>query len=339
MSQPKFSILIVNWNGLSVLPRCFEALESQDFHAFEVVLLDNGSSDGSAAYVRREHPEVMLIESNHNRGFAAGNNLAANAARGEWLVLLNNDAFPAPDWLCVLDQATRDFPDAAMFASRLLMADDPGRIDGTGDALHVSGSVWNRQHRHPAHLADAVPHEVFSPQGAAAVILRAAFESAGGFDEDFFAYHEDIDLAFRLRLLGHHCMYIPDALVYHKGSHTTGRGSDFAVEHGHRNWVWCWWQNMPGPLVLRYFFEHVLASLFFILYISIKGQPTAILKARWRAFLGMPHALRKRRRIQSTRTASVRQVHAALEKGFFTPYIQGVQARRLAGVKTLKKAS
>ena len=330
MPQPKFSILIVNWNGLAVLPRCLEALRSQDFRAFEIILLDNGSSDASVALLKSQYPEVVLLESDRNLGFAAGNNRAAKSARGDWLILLNNDAFPAPDWLSVLDRASGQHPHTAMFASRLLMADEPDRIDGTGDAVHVSGSVWNRQHRYPAHLADAEVHEVFSPQGAAAVILRSAFEAAGGLDEDFFSYHEDIDLAFRLRLQGHHCLYLPTALVYHRGSHTTGKGSNFAVEHGHRNWVWCWWQNMPGPLVLRYMFQHLLANLFFIGYISSKGQTSAILRAKWAAILGMPRALQKRRRIQATRTASVRQVHAALEKGFLLPYVQGMRARRLA---------
>ncbi len=330
MPDPKFSILIVSWNGRDVLPRCLEALQNLEYRDFEIILLDNGSGDESAAYIRSNYSEVVLIESPVNLGFAAGNNLAAKSARGEWLVLLNNDAFPEPDWLDVLDRATRRYPQVAMFASRLLMVDTPERIDGTGDALHVSGAVWNRQHRYPAYMADSEVREVFSPQGAAAAIRRSAFEAAGGFDEDFFSYHEDIDLAFRLRLVGHRCLYLPDAVVYHKGSHTTGKGSDFAVIHGHRNWVWCWVQNMPAPLVWRYLFQHLLANLFFILYISMKGQPGAILKAKWQALLGLPRALRKRSRIQASRTAPVNQLLAALERGFFLPYIQGAAARKFA---------
>ena len=328
MPSPKYSILIVNWNGMAVLPRCLEALATQICRDFEIILFDNGSKDHSLEFVAEKYPDIKVLTSRRNIGFAAANNLAAKQARGEWLALLNNDAFPDKFWLDVLDEATRIYTDTAMFASSLLMADHPDRIDGAGDALHGSGTVWNRQHRHPAAQADKTVHEVFAPQGAAALIRRSAFETAGGFDEDFFAYHEDIDLAFRLRLVGHHCLYIPDARVFHEGSHTTGKGSNFAVVFGHRNWVWCWVQNMPTALLWRYLPEHLLANLFFLLYISLKGQPWAIFKAKWHALLGLPKAFRKRRRRQLTRTASTRQIHRALERGFLEPYLQGYRRRQ-----------
>jgi GT2 family glycosyltransferase len=328
MPSPKFSILIVNWNGMAVLPRCLEALAQQICRDFEIILFDNGSNDHSLEFVSEKYPEITVLTSRRNIGFAAANNLAAKQAQGEWLALLNNDAFPDRFWLDILDEATRTYPDTAMFASRLLMADHPDRIDGTGDAVHGSGAVWNRQHRHPAVQADKEVHEVFAPQGAAALIRRSAFEAAGGFDEDFFSYHEDIDLAFRLRLRGEHCLYVPDARVLHKGSHTTGKGSDFAVIFGHRNWVWCWVQNMPGWLLWRYLPEHLLANLFFILFISSKGQPWAIFKAKWHALLGLPKAFRKRGLRQAARTATTQQIHAALERGFLDPYVQGIRARR-----------
>jgi GT2 family glycosyltransferase len=309
-------------------PPARSSLATQVCRDFEIILFDNGSKDHSLEFVAEKYPHIKVLTSRRNIGFAAANNLAAREARGEWLALLNNDAFPDKYWLDILDQATRDYPDTAMFASRLLMADHPDRIDGTGDALHGSGTVWNRQHGHPAARADRTVHEVFSPQGAAALVRRGAFEAAGGFDEDFFSYHEDIDLAFRLRLVGHHCLYIPDARVFHKGSHTTGKGSNFAVVFGHRNWVWSWVQNMPAPLVWRYLPEHLLANLFFLLYISFKGQPWAIFKAKWHALLGLPKAFRKRRLRQASRTASTRQIHQAFENGFFEPYLQGYRRRR-----------
>ncbi len=328
MADPKFSILIVNWNGMAVLPRCLQSVHDQVCRDFEVLLVDNGSQDRSLEFVRDRHPEVRLIALPQNVGFAAANNRAAREALGEWLILLNNDAYPDPHWLDILDQAAGQYPDVAMFASRLLMADAPDRIDGTGDAYHVSGAVWNRQHRHPAETADAAVREVFAPQGAAAMIRRSAFLEADGFDEDFFSYHEDLDLAFRLRLRGHRCLYLPDALVYHKGSHTTGKGSEFAVLYGHRNWVWCWVQNMPDEFIWRYLPQHLLANLFFIFYISLKGRPGAILRAKWHALLGLPKALRKRRLVQAARTAPAGEILQALERGFWLPYVQGFRARR-----------
>jgi GT2 family glycosyltransferase len=314
------SVILVNWNGGEVLPRCLDSLAAQTFQDFEVILVDNGSTDGSVEAAEARWPDIRIFRQGQNTGFAAANNLGARHARGQWLALLNNDAFPAPDWLPTLLGAAADHPQFTFFASRVLMADDPTRIDGTGDACHVSGIVWNRQHRLPASLADAQPQEVFSPQGAAAFIRRDVFLEVGGFDETYFSYHEDVDLGFRLRLQGHRCLYVPDALVYHKGSHTTGKGSDFAVRYGHRNWVWCWVQNMPGWLVWVYLPQHLLANLIFVLYISAKGQPRAILQAKWDALRGLPRVLRCRRAIQRQRKATPRQILASLERGLFTPY-------------------
>jgi GT2 family glycosyltransferase len=325
---PEISVIIVNWNGEDVLSRCLESLAAQTFRDFEIILIDNGSNDGSMDGLEARWPEVRVFQQEQNIGFAAANNLGARHACGKWLALLNNDAFPYMGWFAALLSAADQHPEYTFFASRLLMADDPNRIDGTGDACHVSGVVWNRQHRHPAYQADSQTHEVFSPQGAAAFIRRDVFLEVGGFDESYFSYHEDIDLAFRLRLQGHHCLYVPDALVYHKGSHTTGKGSDFMVRYGHRNWVWCWVQNMPGWMFWVYLPQHLLANLLFILYISAKGQSRAIFQAKWEALLGLPRVFRCRRKIQRARKVTPRQLLASLERGLLTPYKMRITSRR-----------
>ncbi|GAB4578742.1 MAG: glycosyltransferase family 2 protein [Anaerolineales bacterium] len=333
---PMLSILIVNWNGGKVLPQCLQSLVAQTFQDFEVVLVDNGSTDGSVDDLEAQWPQLALYLTRlpQNLGFAVANNIGARAARGEWLALLNTDAFPTPTWLETLLTAAHQHPDNTFFASRLLQADCPDLIDGTGDVYHISGAVWNRQHNHPAHLAVAQPGEVFSPQGAAAFIRRGAFLEVGGFDESYHSYHEDIDLAFRLRLRGHRCLYVPNALVYHKGSFTTGKGSDFAVLHGHRNMVWCYFQNMPAPYVWLYLPHHLLANLLFILHISSKGQAKAILTAKWNALRGLPAIFRKRRLIQQARTASSTQILASMNRAFLAPYFLGFTARRLKREKS-----
>lgn len=331
MPAPPLSIVIVNWNGGKVLPHCLGGLAAQTFQDFEIILVDNGSVDGSVDDLETHWPHLplKLICLPQNVGFAAANNTGARAAQGEWLALLNNDAFPAPDWLETLLAAARESPEYTFFASRLLQADRPDVIDGTGDVYHVSGAVWNRQHNHPAHLAVNEPGEVFSPQGAAALYRRAAFLEAGGFDESYHSYHEDIDLAFRLRLRGHRCLYVPGALVYHKGSFTTGKGSDFAVLHGHRNMVWCYFQNMPAPYVWLYLPQHLLANLMLILHIASKGQGKAMLTAKWNALRALPAVFRKRRTVQQTRTVSSDQLLASMNHALLAPYRLGLTARRL----------
>ncbi len=330
MSVPTLSILIVNWNGGKVLPHCLDSLTAQTCQDFEIILVDNGSADGSVDALASRWPQLplQLIRLPENIGFAAANNLAAHAAQGEWLVLLNNDAFPTPNWLETLLANARQHPEYTFFASRLLQADRPDVIDGTGDVYHVSGAVWSRQHNHPARLAVSEPGEVFSPQGAAAMYFRSAFLEINGFDESYHSYHEDIDLGFRLRLRGHRCLYVPEALVYHKGSFTTGKGSDFAVLHGHRNMVWCYFQNMPAPYVWLYLPQHLLANLIFILHITLKGQGKAILTAKWNALRGLPAILRKRRPVQQARTATPAQILNSMSRLLLAPYILGLTARR-----------
>lgn len=331
MSVPVISIIIINWNGREVLPLCMESLTNQTFQDFEIILVDNGSTDGSVNDLKAHWPQLSLniIRLPKNIGFAIANNIGARASNSEWLALLNNDAFPSPTWVETLLSKAREHSEFTFFASRLLQVDRPNMIDGTGDVYHVSGLVWNRQHNHPAHLAVSQVGEVFSPQGAAGLYQRKAFLEIGGFDESYHSYHEDLDLAFRLRLRGHRCLYVPDALVYHKGSFSTGKGSDFAVQYGHRNMVWCYFQNMPGWLFWRYLPEHLLANIFTILHIGSKGQIKAILSAKWNALCGLPRILKKRKAVQQARIATATQILASLDRRFLAPYILGITSRRI----------
>lgn len=337
MSAPIFSVILVNWNGGRVLPQCLDRLAAQTVQDFEIILVDNGSTDGSVDDLETRWPQLSfhLVRLPQNIGFAAANNLGAHTAQGKWLILLNNDAFPTPTWLETLLTTARQHPEYTFFASRLLQADHPNRIDGAGDVYHVSGVVWNRRHNHPATETTELG-EVFSPQGAAAMYLRTAFLEVDGFDESYHSYNEDIDLGFRLRLRGHRCLYIPTALVYHKGSFTTGKGSDFAVLYGHRNMVWCYFQNMPGMYFWLYLPQHLLANLVFLLYITAKGQGKAIFTAKWNALRGLSAVLQKRRGIQHTRKVSPSQLVASMDRHPFAPYHFGLTSRRLISDEVMK---
>jgi GT2 family glycosyltransferase len=140
-------------------------------------------------------------------------------------------------------------------------------------------------------------------------------------------YHEDVDLGFRMRLLGYRCLYVPSAIVYHKGSASTSIKSDFAVYYGHRNLVWSFFQNMPGWLLLKYLPAHLLANLVFLVYYSLRCQAAPIWRAKWHAFLGLPRALRKRRSIQKNRQISPEEISQVLEHGWLKPYIQEFRKR------------
>lgn len=316
----RVAVIIVNWNGGSYLPRALRALETQRRRADRVLVIDNASTDGSTAAVSN-FPGVELLPLTHNTGFAAANNTAAAAATDcDWLAFLNPDAFPAPEWLERMLDAAERWPDFAMFASELRLEADPERFDGAGDAYHVGGLAWRIAYGRRLGGVSTTPHEVFSPCAAAALIRRDAFDDAGGFDATYFCYMEDVDLAFRMRLRGHRCLYVPGAVVHHVGSGLTGRHSAFSVYHGHRNLVWTWIKNMPGWWLLVYLPQHIVLTLASIARFGMSGNLRAILRAKRDALAGVRYALAERRRVQARRTAPARTVIAAMKHGWLAPY-------------------
>jgi len=311
------SVIVVNWNGAPHLRRCLAALRAQRFRDIEVIVVDNASSDGSDAIVAREFPEFLLLRQAANLGFAAANNIGARAARGEWLALLNNDAFPEPEWLAQLAQATRDYPDCGGFASCQLSDADPSRLDGAGDSYHNIGLAWRAGRGQPFGPPWDAPRPVFAPCAAAALYRRASFLEAGGFDEAFFCYFEDVDLAFRLGLTGQRFMYIPQARVRHIGSASHGQASDFARYHGHRNLVWTFVKNMPSSLLWRYLPGHILFNLASLLFFTLAGQPGALWRAKWHALKALPRVLRERRALQARRTVSAADLDRLMVHGIW----------------------
>lgn len=324
---PTVSVVILNWNGKEFLARCLEAVYSQNYQDFEVILIDNASKDGSIEEVEIRWPEVRVIRLERNIGFAAANNLGARLAEGRWLALLNNDAFPDPEWLGTLIGATQRYPEYTFLGSRLLQDRDRNVLDGTGDVYHISGLAWRRNYNQPVGEAGNDTEEIFSPCAAAALYSLEIFRQVGGFEEDFFSYHEDVDLSFRLHLQGHRCLYVPQAVVAHVGSASTGKRSDFAVYHGHRNLVWSYFQNMPATLFWKYLPAHLIANLIFLIYYSIRGQGKAIWRAKMDALSGIPNALRKRRQIQANLKVGTAEISRLLEHGWLKPYLFRFRAR------------
>lgn len=279
-------------------------------------MVDNHSGDGSADNIETRHPAVQVIRLAENAGFAAANNTGIAAAQDcEWIACLNPDAFPDLDWLSKMVHATEMYPEFSFFGCKLLQAQNPDKLDGTGDIYHVSGSAWRRDHRKSVAEGQHEGDEIFSPCAAAALYRRDAVMDVGGFDESFFCYFEDVDLAFRLRLRGHCCRYVPKAVVHHMGSAITGWQSDFTVYHGHRNLVWTYFKNMPWPLLWLYLPQHLLLNLVTIVWFALRGQGRVILRAKRDALMGLLRVLRQRRPIQRCRTVSSWEIRRAMSRG------------------------
>jgi GT2 family glycosyltransferase len=298
-SHPHVSVVIVTWNGVGYLEGCLTAVAAQRGVSFETVLVDNGSTDGTADFVRNRFPWVRLLVLSENHGFAGGNNAGVREARGRYVALLNNDTIADPDWLRTLLDGVDEPAGFALVTSRLVFMHDPGVIDSAGDGMLRWGGAFKRHHGGPVSLAP-VSDECFGISGGACLLPKRVFDELGGFDEDFFVSHEDVDLSYRARLLGYRCRYVAGAIVRHHGSMTLGRVSAFAVYHGQRNLEWVYVKNTPGRLLLRTLAGHVVYDLAAALHFARAGRFLTFVRAKVAALAGLPAMLAKRKRIQAT---------------------------------------
>lgn len=227
--DPSISVVVVNLNGRALLAECLDALAAQEYPSdrLEVLMVDNGSTDDSVSFVREGYPRVQVIEAGRNLGFAGGNNLGARIARGDYLALINNDASAGSCWLRSMVEALEGRPKAVCAASKIL--DQEGTIiDFIGPAMNLYGRAFHVDEGLPAEPNSYdEPRELLAPCGGAMMIERDVFWQVGGFDEDYLAYFEDLDLGWRLWLYGYKVLFVPGAVVYHKQHQT---GSRFPVE-------------------------------------------------------------------------------------------------------------
>ncbi|MHC4148365.1 MAG: glycosyltransferase family 2 protein [Planctomycetota bacterium] len=323
VNRPKVAVIIINWNSGKLLGQCLTALAKQSVIPEKIVVVDNASTDGSADGIEARYSSTKLIHLNQNAGFAEGNNIAiGEVGDSEWIAFLNPDAFPESGWLEKLLESTRSHAGYSFYASRMMLNANRMIVDGVGDVYHTSGAAWRRGHGRKCQVRDLAKVEVFGACAAAALYSRDAFLGVGGFDKRYFCYFEDVDLAFRMRLAGHRCLYVPDAVVYHVGSASTGERSDFTTYHGQRNLVWTYFKNMPQFLFWLYLPQHILLNLAMLVWYSLRGQARVIWKAKWDAVKGLRRVLEERRGIRRTRRVSAWELRRIMAKGFLTPYLR-----------------
>jgi GT2 family glycosyltransferase len=311
--MPDISVIIVTWNGRQYLDACLTAVAAQRGVDAETILVDNGSTDGTADYVRAQYPWVRLVVLPDNRGFTGGNNAGAREARGRFLAFLNNDTEPDQGWLAALRRGVDESQRFMLTTSRIVYMHDPDVIDSAGDGLLRWGGAFKRQHG--ALAGEALQSgEVFGVCGAAFLIPNTLFAALGGFDESFFASHEDVDLSYRARLRGYRCRYVADAVVRHHGSATLGRGSAFAVYHGQRNLEWMYIKNTPGRLLARTFAGHLVYTVAAAAHFTRLGLLGTFLRAKGAAIAELPRVLRERAAIQRARTVGTDAIWPLLEK-------------------------
>jgi GT2 family glycosyltransferase len=304
-ANPLASVIIPNWNGALYLPTCLDSLRRQTYPNFEVIVTDNASTDDSAALIERDYPEVILIRLPTNRGFAGAVNAGIRRARGQIVVLLNNDTEADPNWLAEIARAFAEHPTVGLVASKMLLFDRRKVFHTAGDFYRVDGIPGNRGVWQEDRGQFDQQEEVFSACGGTAAYRRAMLDEIGLLDEDFFYSCEDIDLAWRAQLAGYRCLYVPTAVVYHRLSATGGGVT--ASFHDGRNFIYIIAKDYPTSLLKKYWPRVVRAQLR-LTWEALRAWRGQAARARLRGQLaglwGLPGMLRKRRNVQRTRRVS-----------------------------------
>jgi GT2 family glycosyltransferase len=308
VNSTSVTVIVPTWNGRLLTARCLEGLARSTFES-ETIVVDNGSSDGTVAWLSQEFPQVRLIANARNMGFAAAVNQAINISSSPWVALLNNDAVPDPGWLRSLLEVGESAPTIGAVASRMMYRAAPDLVSSAGIRMDPSCCAWD------LFVGSATwpqaPVEVFGPSGGACLIRRAMLDDIGLFEAGFFAYLEDVDLAWRARLRGWTTMLAPDALVVHSVSATAGEGSRFKRYYLARNKWLTIARCVPWPLLADYL-PVVLAYDALSLANSLRRRDTLPLRGRLAAARNMSTAIRQRQAIQARRTVSCETVRAAL---------------------------
>jgi len=329
------SVIVVNWNGREHLDVCLGSLLRQTLARIEIILVDNGSSDGSLALVaERFGAAVRVVALPDNRGYAGGLNAGLCVARGRFLLPLNSDTEVAPTCCALLVAAADAHPTTGMFAPKILAFDDRQLIDNVGHMLYADGLSRGRGRLERDRGQYDTAEEIALPSGCAVLLRRSMLADIGLFDADLFAYCDDTDLGLRGRLAGWRCRSVPDAMVFHKYSAASAAYSPLKAFLVERNRVWVAVKCLPGPLL-------AISPLFTALRLlaqawgALSGRGAAgrftqshsarqlvgvLLRAYAAALGGLPGAWRKRRAIQG-----VRRVSSWEAIGWFRRYRMGIR--------------
>lgn len=312
--MPRASIIIPHLNGRHHLDDCLTSLRRQTCADFEVILVDNGSTDGSQAYVRAQFPEVRLLEMGRNTGFTGACNAGWAAAQGEFVILLNNDTEADPRWLAEILAAFERHPQAGIVACKMLLFDQRDHFHTAGDLYRVDGIPGNRGVWQQDVGQFDQEEYVFSACGGGASYRRAMLDEIGFLDDDFFFSCEDVDMGWRAQLAGWKTVYAPTAVLYHKLKASAGTGP-ISSYHDGRNFLYVIWKNYPTSL-LRVHWRKIARAQWRITAEALRAWRGAAARARIRGqlagLLGIVKMWPKRRRIQANRRVDDETLTAVL---------------------------
>jgi GT2 family glycosyltransferase len=303
MSEP--CIIVPNWNGEDSLKACLDSLQTQSLKA-RIIVVDNGSEDGSAALVQEQYPDIELIQNLRNEGYAGGVNAGFRRAielAAEYAAPFNNDAVADTDWLKKLVEHLDKHPRIGIAACKLLTADGK-QLDSTGDYYTVWGLPYPRGRGESGIGAYDSETDIFAASGGASLYRLSMLEQIGLFDERFFAYYEDVDLSFRAQLAGWKISYVPVSVAYHEIGGTSGRMRGFTTYQTLKNLPMLLVKNVPRKYLWKVGWRFFIAQALFALRAVTRGHIWSVIKGKSMCVWYLPGTLRQRRHIQTNRKVS-----------------------------------
>jgi len=316
MKKPLVSVIVLNWNNSKDLEVCLNSLKKQTYSDYEVIVVDNASTDNSIEIIKK-FPKFRLIQNKKNYGFAKGNNIGIENAKGEYIITLNNDTKVDSKWIEELVNVAETHPEAGSLSSKMLFFDKLDTINSIGLKLYWDGKAVDEAFGEKDKGQYEEIKEVFGPCGGSAFFRKQALEDVnfnnGYYDSDFGFYSEDLDLAFRLQLRGWKCLYVPKAKLFHKFRGTTGKIPDFGLYYAIKNKILFMIKNYPLRLLILYSPIIILRQIISFIYYLFRLNKRAF-QSRMLIFWYLPKMLKKRWRIQRTRKISYKETKKLLQK-------------------------
>lgn len=316
----KVSIIVLNWNGKESLRHCLSSIQRVVYKPLEVIVVDNGSSDGSADMVRRKFPKTILLENQKNLGYAGGNNVGIRKSTGDYVFILNNDTEITNDFLEPLVNLMEKNSKIACVQPKLVYGADHSMLNAVGSFMTSTGFLYHYGYRKKENLAMYNERmKIFSAKGAAMLLRKSALDKVGVFDEDFFIFFEETDLCHRLWLLGYEVYYEPKSLIYHFEAVDTSRQmNDFTRNFlSFRNRICSFIKNFELNSIIGVFLLliPIYLAMFFVYAIKLKFNLAwaVALSILWN-FKQLPNTLKKRKKIQSARRVTDSQLSSLVKR-------------------------
>jgi len=337
MNNPVVSIVIPNFNGKQLLKTCLKSITSQLFADYQVIIVDNGSTDGSVDFLKTHHPDIIIVAFQSNRGFSVAVNAGIKRSSGNYILLLNNDTELDPAFLSEIVEAFQSNPKIDFCAPKMLNFYNRTILDGVGDGFLRGGVNYRIGTLERDVDLFNTPRIVFGACAGAAVYKRDFFDKAGFFDEDFFAYLEDLDINLRAARLGLTCSYVPTARIFHMGSATTGSSFNlFTIRHTTKNIINVLIKNFTALELMFSLPRIVIHQLVWLLILAKRSQMKAYVQGIYLALISFPKMWAKRKLILTSKKLQrdsrfLRRVYSAEKE-----VIRSILRRRMSQDKSVR---